>query len=50
MEVPPILVLPMVAIAAATYFTAGAATPAIAGALEGTALAGSAGILGRAVS
>ena len=43
-------ILPMVAIAAATYFTAGAATPAIAGALEGTALAGSAGILGGAAS
>lgn len=43
-------ILPMVAMAAATYFTAGAATPAIAGALEGTALAGSAGILGGAAS
>lgn len=43
-------ILPMVAIAAATYFTAGAATPALAGALEGTALAGSAGILGGAAS
>lgn len=43
-------ILPIVAMAAATYFTAGAATPAIAGALEGTALAGSAGILGGAAS
>ena len=41
-------ILPVVAMAAATYFTAGAATPMLAGALEGTALAGSAGLLAGA--
>jgi len=41
-------ILPVVAMAAATYFTAGAAAPALAGALEGTALAGSAGLLAGA--
>ena len=43
-------ILPVVAMAAATYFTAGAAAPAFAGALEGTALAGSSGLLAGAAS
>lgn len=43
-------ILPVVAIAAATYFTAGAAAPAMAAALEGTALAGSSGLLAGAAS
>jgi hypothetical protein len=43
-------ILPMVAMAAATYFTAGAATPMFATALQGTALAGSSGLLAGAAS
>ena len=43
-------ILPMVAMAAATYFTAGAATPMFASALSGTALAGSSGLLAGAAS
>jgi hypothetical protein len=43
-------ILPMVAMAAATYFTAGAAAPAFATALQGTALAGSSGLLAGAAS
>jgi hypothetical protein len=43
-------ILPVVAMAAATYFTAGAATPAFATALEGTALASSSGLLAGAAS
>ena len=43
-------ILPMVAMAAATYFTAGAALPAFSGALSGTALAGSSGLLAGAAS
>ena len=43
-------ILPMVAMAAATYFTAGAAAPMFATALQGTALAGSSGLLAGAAS
>jgi hypothetical protein len=43
-------ILPVVAMAAATYFTAGAATPMFASALSGTALAGSSGLLAGAAS
>jgi hypothetical protein len=43
-------ILPVVAMAAATYFTAGAAAPAFATALEGTALASSSGLLAGAAS
>jgi hypothetical protein len=43
-------ILPVVAMAAATYFTAGAATPMFATALQGTALAGSSGLLAGAAS
>ena len=43
-------ILPIVAMAAATYFTAGAATPMFATALQGTALAGSSGLLAGAAS
>jgi hypothetical protein len=43
-------ILPIVAMAAATYFTAGAAAPAFATALQGTALAGSSGLLAGAAS
>jgi hypothetical protein len=43
-------ILPIVAMAAATYFTAGAATPMFASALSGTALAGSSGLLAGAAS
>jgi hypothetical protein len=41
-------ILPVVAMAAATYFTAGAAAAPLATALEGTALAGSSGLLAGA--
>jgi hypothetical protein len=41
-------ILPVVAAAAATYFTAGAATPMLTTALSGTALAGAGGILAGA--